>query len=1235
MKILAIRIKNLASLEGLHEIDFNQEPLLSSGIFAITGPTGAGKSTILDALCLALYAKTPRYIQAKESGVMLKDVDGTEITQGDSRSILRDGTAEGFAEVDFVGKDGKKYRSRWSTYRAGRKTTGKLQSYNIELIAIETKQNLTTKLRETLEKIAALIGLNFEQFTKSVLLAQGEFTAFLKADKDQKASLLEKLTGTEIYSRISERVYSNYTEQKNKLKTLREQADNVQLLSPEQLEEIHLQLKEISFALEENKNQINSVNEQLTAFQELKKLEERIVLHQQAHQLAQSEKENARDRQAQIMLIERLQPVHHLIKNEQVYQKEIALLNQNISESRTLQTTILAAIEKLKIQSAQIREQSDLHQKRWSAAQPLFKKAQTLDVRAAEKATFKEKQLAEVLVIEKQQQEQKILTEEIEKQFLQSQNELVQVQRWLNTHQSRASIALHQQLILSKLEDASRWATQMLQLQTQLNESETSIFQNQLLLESETGQIKLLSQQSDALKLQIASVEEDLKLISPEQLSKEQKTLQTQQIELVQADKILKDRDKIRKESKDLQEEISKNELEISTQNIQLAILKNEIQTDEIVLKNTNDLVQKIRMETSESVEKLRAQLTPGHPCPVCGNTGHPYSEMHPAESSALNILEKELEEKQQYLLDKQQNMIRLTEKIPALEKQILLAKEKISAKRAEAEDLQTEWKKLPLLTHLTLSESLDLTSWLVANRLQLEQVETALEKHRMLSESFTALQRQKSELEQQEKSLAAKISNIEKLLLSVQERQTTVTRSLSQLNEQTQEVREFLQPYFNQADWFQNWKKQPGSFTEMLKKFSSEWNLKKEQSEKLQQLIRETENEIKNQKILLEAVSQTILQKKNELDFTEKEIRSLQNERNQIFEGRALAEVESEFQQQSEYYQSAFDASLKDLQSQEKSLTAIETSLQLNNQSLQKTRQLAEQAQATIQQWLTQQQLSYPISELSQILDYSQEWYTEEKQYLHQVEDRCKSEFSLLQQAQKNRQEHIDSRKWENSEEEISAQKNLLQSTADSLLQTQFRLKSDVERDEKEKKSKEQLFKKIAEQENITYEWERLNDLIGSAKGDKFKQLAQEYTLDILTDYSNVHLQSLSKRYLLQRIPGTLALQVKDLDMGEEVRSVYSLSGGESFLVSLGLALGLASLSSNRMRVESLFIDEGFGSLDPHTLNIAMDALENLYQQGRKVGVISHVQEMTERIPVQIKVSKLNTGRSTVEVIG
>ena len=199
--------------------------------------------------------------------------------------------------------------------------------------------------------------------------------------------------------------------------------------------------------------------------------------------------------------------------------------------------------------------------------------------------------------------------------------------------------------------------------------------------------------------------------------------------------------------------------------------------------------------------------------------------------------------------------------------------------------------------------------------------------------------------------------------------------------------------------------------------------------------------------------------------------------------------------------------------------------------------------------------------------------------------------------------------------------------------LATEIRFK--LRTNEENRQKVQSLEKELLQAREVSENWASLNEIAGSSDGGKFRRIAQGYTLDVLLSYANVQLSELSKRYRLERVPDTLALQVIDRDMCDEVRTVHSLSGGESFLVSLALALGLSSLSSNRMRVESLFIDEGFGSLDAETLRVAMDALDSLRTRGRKIGVISHVQEMTERIPVQIKVNRGDNGRSYLTVEG
>ncbi len=230
MKILAIRLKNLASLAGPFEIDFTVEPLASAGLFAITGPTGAGKSTLLDALCLALFGAVPR-LNNTGRDAKVPDVDG-EIATGDPRTLLRRGTGDGFAEVDFRGIDGRRYRARWEANRAREKAGGKLQASRQSLRDLDNDQLLASQKGEYKTQLEAALGLNFEQFTRAVLLAQSEFSAFLKADDNDRSELLEKLTDTALYTRLGRRAFDKAKQAKDSHRQLQDQATGVTPLAP-------------------------------------------------------------------------------------------------------------------------------------------------------------------------------------------------------------------------------------------------------------------------------------------------------------------------------------------------------------------------------------------------------------------------------------------------------------------------------------------------------------------------------------------------------------------------------------------------------------------------------------------------------------------------------------------------------------------------------------------------------------------------------------------------------------------------------------------------------------------------------------------------------------------------------------------------------------------------------------------------------------------------------------------
>ena len=954
MKILAIRLKNLTSIEGAVEVDFAMEPLNSAGIFAISGATGAGKSTLLDALCLALYDKAPRFANSVES-INLADVGDNQINQSDVRNLLRRGTTDGYAEVDFLGVDGHRYRSRWSVRRTRNKVSGSLQPQTMDVKELDTGKEFQGTKKELLAQLTELVGLTYEQFTRTVLLAQNDFSTFLKSKGVAKAELLEKLTGTGVYSRISQEVFLRNKLVQEEVTTIRNRMSVIDLLPEEEL-----------LALQKEKE---------------------LLIAKRAVGIQLLAEQNAR-----------LNIVRSLKMQEELWKKKQQEEQGEEAKLRLLQETLASQEEGLVRFKAQ-----------WEAIQPDLKKARQLDVQ-----------------IQSQQE---------------GYNQLRQI---LETACGQ----------VAEQEKKMRMATK------QLQGAYRSL--NRLLTNTETESLPLeqvediLQQEEDKLKAAIKANEERLVRLNAfdyVSLDEEQKKLQKELVRQQNVRQLTESQEKVKTEIVRLEKET----VDCSTQ----------LTEQEATRKTIQRLYENARMAVGKDVKALRRQLQEGEACPVCGSTTHPYHR----EQEVVDTLYRNME----------------------------------------------------------------------------QEYNTAVSAYQQINNRSIVLQRDLTHQRATEVQIKEQLSVLQQEGLPAREEEQIQNR----LNELAERISAYQHLY---AEWQQN--------DEKIKKLRTHCDALRENVSQCR-LAAQKVSAAKEQSAILQKAA---VDEQQRFEVIAKALDALQQERSLLLKGKSADEAEAAVARREKELNEALEKARKQVEGVQNHLSGLQGEMK--------------QLSVVIEELREQQKgIEFP-EQLPQTIAKQQEDNLNTERTLSTAEAR------LLQQA-------------------------------------------------KNKTIFEQITKELTEKQAVAVRWAKLNKLIGSADGAKFKVIAQSYTLNLLLLHANKHLAYLSKRYKLQQVPDTLALQVIDCDMCDEIRTVYSLSGGESFLISLALALGLSSLSSNNLKVESLFIDEGFGSLDADSLRTAMEALEQLQMQGRKIGVISHVQEMSERISVQVQVHKKVNGKGVLTVVG
>lgn len=1242
MKIQAIRIQNLASLDGNTEIDFTREPLCSAGIFAITGPTGAGKSTILDALCLALYARTPRYRLA-ENGIDITDVKGSTIKQDDVRGILRDGTSGGYAKVDFESIDGQYYRATWSVRRARNKADGNLQAYEMSLKNITTNRDIPGKKTELLPEIERLVGLNFEQFTRSVLLAQGDFTAFLKAGKDEKSSLLEKLTGTSIYSEISIKVFEHQREEQQKLRELHVQREGIATLTTEELSALQEQKQALKAAIETDEKQIADLDKEVSWHEQLLKLQEGVQAAARQHDQATTAKTEAQPREQQFQQVIRIQPARTVVSTLQSVKEQITDKSNEVDE---LSTNLNALKEEQKLLNTALEQATaslKTKEQKEEEAQPLLNTAKALDVQLTEKAEQLKQATDDVAVVRKKEAEQNEEAAQVEKALEAVEKEIERLGRWKAENESRRPIAEQEPLILSKLEDAAGILKQLKNCTDRLHTAEEDSkkhYQEKQTIEDQRVAIQASRQQkqSDYQFLDTA-----LSGISIQDIEKEKSSLDHSIGDLAEAAVHWQLMHQAIVEKDALSQSLEQNRKELEQNTAQLAEAEKLLETTKSERGASLKMLEKARMAATESVDLLRNRLEPEEPCPVCGSTDHPYLANHPQLDHVLSELESTHAQNEAAYTQQLTAHTRLNESCITSGKIIVELEDKIAHNEASVKKLESKWSDFRVAEKCNAQPLEERMTWLQ------EQLRQQRAQQQRLQGQIQAYQKQKEQLEDHQTQLAAlekqlneaenHLKDTERVLKTLQEQLKRDTAEQAQTRKSLDDITQNLAVYFASEKWLEDWQSGPETFVTHIREFARDWKTNTTRFDEYmhqQNILTEKRKGIQGQLQSAREMAQVGEQKLLKLQDLNK---VLSDQRKTLFNGASVTDIEARLRESVHSAKQALEEQRKTVEKIQGDITRSQAQQEQLGKDISALSQQESALNEQLSTWITSHNQQYGAAltqeALVSLLAFTQDWIETERAALRAIDDAVMQAKSILDERTKAWTTHSEQRPSERALETLSALRTeaqvLLKQHTQQAHEIDFKLKEDT----LNKQRIGNLLQDIEKQAAIFENWAKLNELIGSADGKKFRQIAQEYTLDVLLSYANVHLEVLSKRYVLQRIPDSLGLQVIDQDMGDEVRTVYSLSGGESFLVSLALALGLASLSASRMRVESLFIDEGFGSLDPATLNIAMDALERLHNQGRKVGVISHVQEMTERIPVQIKVSKQQSGRSKVEVVG
>lgn len=1134
MKFLQLEILNLASLDkqGGEVINFEEGALGESTIFSIVGPTGSGKSTLLDAICLALYNRAPRYPRKKgdknQNIEIFGEADANEnnrLAPTDSRNILTRGKKEGYSKLTFLANNGSIYRAEWHVrFQRVRYENAKTSLYKIT----RNGEQLTEKIADWNE-LPNIIGLDYDQFLRTVLIAQGSFANFLTAKENERYELLEKLIGCEeTYTNIATEIKKAKDQAVDAYNQMAASVEAVKqnLLNDEELAQLQEEISHLEKAEKELDSQLQAISKDLQWYEENDKQTKQIAIYQADMEQAANA---IKDIQAQIIrlqLHDEVQPAVNLLQEVERQIQSIHEQEEEIQKSEAAMKSKVVGITKSEHTLSYLKEVVNKAQEQLEKAMPVIAEARALKTKMeAAMPNLKEKKEA----LELAQKENLTVLKDVEEN---ARN----IQKW-EAETEKANLALKAtQEEIAKQKQVLHEATQAAEQAWEKEKNKTA------------GQnIEELQTQKSAADRKLQDIQQAIKVVTHLNAATAEKQKNEERIQF------------LGERNAKIDEALGKLSIEALTQ-------------ETLTLRNAYTLM------VSEKWEIHRANLTDGKPCPLCGSTTHPYHTDNRQFEEATTELSQLLKAKEDLLKLQQKQEKELSGErkqndgeVQTLQKQ----QEKLSGEIATYEE---EWKALIAQYPKIPKEEAELKSLLPIYEDKAKEATSKLSLFNKIQKEIERLTQLKDKAVKDEAAYESKAStilnnaqeNTSICATKLAEHKALTTNLISQEKNKKEAYEKALQAWNNTKKEMEEWQAQYQQILNGEEPDAAEQRLTaaKDEATKAADDQNENINKLKAELANSKGSHQTMLSQnkttKETLQTKEKELDLWIEEYN-----KQLAEksIEPRFIDRN---------TIREMLHSVEDWNAIRREKDEKEKAVASTTALYQSAEKAHQQHLEHQ----PAQTRDALLAIQQE-YQEKSQ---------RNELIAANARMQNHQEAV----------------KLLGDKAEAL--------------------------KLVTQEKD--DWTAITDAIG-ADGKTLRKIAQCYTLSFLIAHANQEIRKFNSRYELQQVKHSLGIRVIDHDRADDIRDTTSLSGGETFIVSLGLALGLSALSSRNISFENLFIDEGFGTLDPDTLATVIDSLAMLQSsQGKKVGVISHTDTMSERITTQIRIIKNgNSGSSHIEI--